>query len=244
MNLLSLDIDRKRPLPIYHQLRQAIEDLITDGQLAPGDTLPSENEFSKAYRISPMTVRQAMNELVNSGYIHRERGRGTFVSIRRFDHQLERLLSFSEDMEARNLTPTAKILHFEQTPPPNIVLEKTALTANDLLLRIQRVRYADGQAVGVHDSYLHNVNISQDELESKQSLYQLLEQHNIYLYEGNKTIEAVSATRELAELLHVDMNVPLLKTTQFSWGREAEFIEFVEAYYHADLYQYTIQLRR
>lgn len=244
MGILSLKIDRNSPVPIYHQLRQGIEHLIDAGQLEPGDVLPSENEFSKAYSISPMTVRQAMSELVNDGYIHRQRGRGTFVSSRRMTHQLDRLMSFSEDMSCRNLTPGSRVLVFEETFPPSVVIRHSNLRSDDRVLRIQRIRLADEQPVGIHDTYLHNVSIARHELEDSQSLYQILESKGIELNEGVKTIEAVAATDEVASMLGVATGSPLLQTTQFSWDRAGNFVEFVIAHYHPDLYQYTIQLRR
>ena len=72
-----LTIDRESPVPIYHQISTGIINLIHSGGLSPNDRLPSENEFAEWYGIVPMTVRQAMNELVKDGYIYRIRGRGT-----------------------------------------------------------------------------------------------------------------------------------------------------------------------
>lgn len=244
MSILNLNIDRSSPVPIYYQLKQEIENLIETGELSPGDTLPSENEFSKAYSISPMTVRQAMSELVNDGYIHRERGRGTFVSSRRLAHTLDRLMSFSEDMQNRDLTPSSQILIFEETPPPMKVMRHANLSSSDRLLRIRRLRLADKQPVGLHDTYLHGVTFSQEELETTQSLYRILENRGIQLAEGVKTIEAVAAEEDIAALLGLQPGSPLLQTTQFSWDHMGNFVEFVIAHYHSDLYQYTIQLRR
>lgn len=210
----------------------------------PGDILPSENEFSRFYQISPMTVRQAMSELVNEGYIHRERGRGTFVSTRRMSHQLERLMSFSEDMKTRNVVPGSKILRFEETKPPEMLIEQDKLQSDDCMLRIQRLRLADGQPVGLHDSYLRDVSFSRKELEASESLYTLMAAKGIQLHEGVKTIEAVAAPADIAELLDVEVGSPLLQTTQISWDQSGELVEYVVAHYHPDLYQYTIQLRR
>ncbi len=244
MNILALDIDRNSPIPIYYQLKRGIEHLIDAGELVPGDTLPSDNEFSKVYSISPMTVRQAMSELVNDGYIHRERGRGTFVSSRRMTHQLERLMSFSEDMKTRELMPSSKILLFEEAYPPRPAIQHGNLSPNEKLLRIQRIRLADNHPVGVHDTYLHGVSFSREELERAQSLYKVLESKGVQLYEGQKTIEAVAASDELAAILEVEPGSPLLQTSQYSWDKAGNFVEFVIAHYHSDLYQYTIQLRR
>ncbi|MEM2002767.1 MAG: GntR family transcriptional regulator, partial [Candidatus Methanomethylicaceae archaeon] len=95
-----ITLDRDSPIPIYKQLSTAIIQAIHDGRLSPNQRLPSENEFARQYGIVPMTVRQAMNELVRAGFVYRIQGRGTFVAPRFLEHGLERMLSFSEDMRA------------------------------------------------------------------------------------------------------------------------------------------------
>lgn len=114
---LPILIQRDSPIPIYRQLSSAILKAIQEGQLQPNQQLPSENEFSRQYGIVPMTVRQAMNELVRGGYIYRVRGRGTYVAPRFLEHSLERMLSFSEDMRARNLLPGSKSCGLNGLPP-------------------------------------------------------------------------------------------------------------------------------
>jgi len=244
MDVLSLDIDKNSPVPIYYQLRQGIASLIEAGDLKPGECLPSENELSHAYGVSPMTVRQALAELVNAGYVRRERGRGTFVSQRRMQHSLENLVSFSEDMQQRHIRPGSRVLIFEQSPAPPEVTARVGLPPESIVTRIKRVRLADDVPVGIHDSFVYGVTFTRDDLERTGSLYQLLERHDIHLSEAEETIEAVAATREDAALLRVAAGFPLLKTSRFSWATTGQFVEYVVARYHADLYRYTLRLRR
>ena len=244
MNLLPFEIDKSSPLPIYFQLSRGIQNLIRSGQLTPGDALPSENELSQAYHISPMTVRQGMAELVKEGYIHRERGRGTFVSLRRMQHQLENFVSFSESMRARELTPGSQLLLIEPTSPPGDVVDKVNISAPAKFTRIKRVRLANETPVGIHDSYLNGIPITPDELEQTPSLYELLESKGVFLNEGEETIEATCATEEIAALLNIEAGAPLLRAVRFSWDAAGNFIEYVVALYHADLYRYTIRLKR
>jgi len=122
MNPFPIEVDKNSPVPIYYQLQRGIALLIEDGRFQAGEPLPSENELARAYNISPMTVRQAMTELVNAGYIYRQRGRGTFVSNRPMQRRrLERLTGFSEEMTAAGMTPSSRTLNFEQTIMPQAV---------------------------------------------------------------------------------------------------------------------------
>lgn len=241
---LPIEMDKKSPVPIYFQIKQSIEKLIESGELAPGQALPSENELSRLLHISPMTVRRAMSELVNEGYIHRERGRGTFVSTRRLQHQLEHLSSFTEDMKARGMKPSSQILLLERVAAPPTLRERFDLPPDAWMTRIKRLRLADQMPVGLHCSYLNGIELSAEELERSESLYTLLEAKGIVLAEGEESIEAVAADVETSRLLGVPEGAPLLQATRTSWDQSGTVVEYVVAQYHADLYRYTIRLKR
>jgi multiple sugar transport system substrate-binding protein len=73
-------IDRSIPVPAYYQLKQLLKQRIEDGELRPGDRLPTEAELCDRYELSRTPVRQALQELVYEGLLIRTAGRGTFVA--------------------------------------------------------------------------------------------------------------------------------------------------------------------
>ena len=244
MNHLPLTISRNSHIPIYVQIKDGIARLIQNGTLNSGDMIPSENDLSRLFDISPMTVRQAMGELVSDGLIYRERGKGTFVSKRRLQHQSDTLVSFSEDMLSRGMQPSSRILTIELSPPPQAITDYVDIAPNTPFTRIKRLRLADGVPVGVHDSYLNDIEITLNELKAASSLYSLLESKQIFLDTGTETIEATSAKPKTAKLLRVNSGAPLLKAQRYVWDANGQFIEYVIALYHADLYRYTSNLKR
>ncbi|MBZ4646841.1 MAG: GntR family transcriptional regulator, arabinose operon transcriptional repressor [Petroclostridium sp.] len=66
--------------PKYLQLKEFIKGLIQHNQLKPGEKIYSENELAEKFSISRHTVRQAVGELVNEGWLYRSQGKGTFVA--------------------------------------------------------------------------------------------------------------------------------------------------------------------
>jgi len=68
------------PTPVYYQLERAIQEQIESGRLAVGDPLPPERDIAKINDISLATVRRALQNLAQTGFLHRIQGRGTFVS--------------------------------------------------------------------------------------------------------------------------------------------------------------------
>jgi len=75
-----MEIDKNSKIPLYLQLKNHIIHLIKIGELKPGCILSTEYELCSQFGISRYPVRQAMEELVAEGFLHRTRGRGTFVS--------------------------------------------------------------------------------------------------------------------------------------------------------------------
>lgn len=71
------------PAPLYQKLRDAIHEQIADGTLQPGETLPSERAMKEHFGVSRATVRQAVNALIQEGFLQSIAGTGTFVLERR-----------------------------------------------------------------------------------------------------------------------------------------------------------------
>ncbi|MDD5644619.1 MAG: GntR family transcriptional regulator [bacterium] len=73
-------IDKTSHIPLYQQVRKAIEDRVKSGKLKPGDIIESEKALCKIYNVSQITIRKAISDLVNMGVLYRVPGKGTFLS--------------------------------------------------------------------------------------------------------------------------------------------------------------------
>src|SRR5207253_10500691 len=65
--------------PIYRQLRDRVIHMILDGLLKEGDPLPSVRNVASEYRVNPLTVLKAYQELVEEELVEKRRGLGVFV---------------------------------------------------------------------------------------------------------------------------------------------------------------------
>ena len=98
-------LSKHSPVPLYQQLKAVIEDHIATGEWLPNQRAPSERELCEQFKISRITVRQALSELVMEGRLTRTQGRGTFVAHPRIQQQLTNLTGFTQDMQARGKRP-------------------------------------------------------------------------------------------------------------------------------------------
>src|SRR5205085_10814598 len=90
-------LDESSSQPLYQQLQRALREAIENGVIGADDALPPERDLAEMLSVSRITVRKAVDELVEEGLLIRKQGSGTFVS-NRVEKNFAKLTSFSEDM--------------------------------------------------------------------------------------------------------------------------------------------------
>ena len=145
-------IDRRTSTPLYLQLKDAVVREIRDSALKPGDRVGSEAELERTHGVSRITVRQAINALVQEGALYRVPGKGTYVAAPKVA-PLAAFTSFSENMAAQGLTPSYRLLATELVMPPADVRQELRLSERDRAWRIERLLFADGEPMGLQYGY-------------------------------------------------------------------------------------------
>lgn len=239
-------IDKHSPLPLYYQLEEQIKKSIESEELRPGDALPSERELSETYQISRMTVRQAITNLVNKGYLFREKGKGTFVTSQKFEQNLQGLTSFTEDMKARNLIPGSKLLHFEIYPADEDIKAMLSLEDDELIYKIKRLRLANDEPIAVETSYLPVKlvpGLTPDILSS--SIYTYIEKDlELTIGHASQTVEAAIVNEEDQQHLNINKGVPVLLIQRETYLENGTPLELVRSSYRADRYKFKIDIER
>ena len=76
----TMDREWNDSQPIYRQLRDRVVAMMLDGLLNEGDPLPSVRNVATEYRINPLTVLKAYQQLVDEGLVDKKRGIGMFIN--------------------------------------------------------------------------------------------------------------------------------------------------------------------
>src|SRR5512135_3514791 len=114
---------RTEGVPIYIQIRESLRADITQGLLKRGEQLPSENELALKYKVSRMTIRESIEDLVDEGLLYRRHGVGTFVAYPHLQRDHTRLTNFFDKAENEGLAVQAKLLKLEVIPAKPRVAE-------------------------------------------------------------------------------------------------------------------------
>src|SRR5258707_9372037 len=140
--------------PLYERVESVLAGDIADGSLPPETQLPSEDGLVERFKVSRTTVRKAIQNLVERGLVEVRRGKGTFVTQPKITQELTELTGFVEDMQAAGRTPTARLLDKRIVAADEPRPRHLPLPPGALVVRLQRVRLADGVAMSFDETYL------------------------------------------------------------------------------------------
>ncbi|NPC94768.1 GntR family transcriptional regulator [Bacillus sp. WMMC1349] len=239
-------IKKDSHIPIYYQIETEIKKLVESANLKPGDLIPSEREFAEKYGVSRMTVRQAINNLVNEGILVRQRGKGTFISRPKIEQTLEGLTSFSEDMKSRGMSPGTKMLGFQIMNCDQRMALKLQINEGASVYEVKRIRLADGIPMAYEISYLP-VDLIKGLTEEIMyaSLYDYIENTLLLkIIRATQTLEPSIAYKAESESLDIDEGTPVLLIERYSYLENGRPFEYVKSIYRGDRYKFIIDMKR
>lgn len=157
-------LDEGSSTPLYAQLRELLKGQIADGTFVPGERIPSEDKLNGMYGVSRITVRRALQELVEEGYLVKCPGKGTYVServpgspvqskIRAKFTQNNDVQSFTEACQSNECTAGAHLVALEEVEGLDEARDFFGFGSEGRLLRVVRIRTADRTPIMVEENY-------------------------------------------------------------------------------------------
>lgn len=245
--LASMRASEVPGLPRHYTIRKSLQQLILSKVLKPGDQIPTEIEIMKIYSVSRITVRQAIGQLVATGALVAQSGRGTFVAQPRIQQDLTRLTGFVEDMDALGLKASAKVVSVKEIEADYYVAEKLKLKEGDWVTYIERIRYANKEPLSFDVTYLPieiGRKIAKENLKVD-PVFSLLEQkYGLKLSEADYAIEASFATSPIAKNLKIRKGAPILLIERNSYSIDGKPIDYEKLHYRGDRIRYKMLLKR
>lgn len=239
--------DPTSPVPLYAQVETVLAANIADGTWPPGHQLPPEDSLSERFEVSRPTVRKAIQNLAGRGLIEIRRGKGTFVAPPRITQELTELSGFVEDMQVLGRTPTARLIDRRIVPASETVARHLALTAGTPVVRIERVRLADGVAISFDETYLPRdigEKIMADDLETEPIFSLLEEKYSTPLVEAEYRLEAASAAPAVAQALGIETGSPVFLIERTSYSARNRPVDYEKLHYRGDLIRFVTRLSR
>jgi GntR family transcriptional regulator len=237
-------LDTSSALPLYRQLRDSIQGLLSSGAWSDEHPIPSERELTERLRVSRATVRQAIHELELEGWLVRHQGRGTFPSPHRIEQPLKHITGFSENMRSVGLEARSKLVSAKLEPATPLVARALRLPNGAPVAVVTRLRLANDAPIMLERAHL-NYALVPGLLEQnlRGSLYELLTRtYRLKFARGEETVEAIVADSKLARVLELKRGEPLLYTQRTVFTNDGAVLEFTERFGRADRCSFRVVL--
>lgn len=227
-------------LTIYDELKKEI----TEGNYAIGASFPTEPALQERFNVSRITVRRAVQMLVDEGYLRRMHGVGTIVISQKESLQLQDLISFSKENDGKVVQST--LLSFEPYFfASSYICSKLDLPKNSTVSCHEKLRWVDEKVIGFQRVYCPNfLSLTKKEVSMPNvSLYEVFNEKGYRVTKANETIESVVADKKLAQRLKIEKGDPLLYVQRTTSDQVGRLVEFAEFFYRGDRYQYHVELQ-
>ena len=242
-------MDLKDGIALHKQISDWLKQQIETGALASDEKLPSENELSKKFDVSRVTVRRALQTLENEQLIYRCQGLGSFVTDQRTHQSFSILNDFTEELEGSGLEASSKLISFEQV---DISDQKNLLSYLDIenkkiAVQIERVRLGDGEPIAYDITWMpifYGQLIEGYDLEETTIFTILEEEFDIPIEKGCYRIEASMADEKLAKHLNIDPQTPLLLMNRISYTIGEKPVYYQKRYYRNDKMVFELMAER
>lgn len=227
-------------IPLYKQLYQVIEKQIADGALKAGDQILTEAELSEKYGVSRITVRKALELLVEADILVKRQGVGAFVAEKRVHRRIEGIMGFTQNCVAEGKTAGAHLLAAELVDPSVVDIENLHLKSKEKVIRILRLRLSDGVPVILEENRFSQRYAFLMGEDLTTSIYQMLSDHGISLAHGTSEIEICYADSEISHLLEVPEGEALLLTKNLVFNELNEPVHTCKNIINLSRYKMTI----
>lgn len=241
ISLISAEFRRSDPgSTLYRRLGMALGNALVSSGAAGGQGLPSERRLSEVLGISRVTVRRALDELARDGRLKRSQGAQTRVAGR-VQKALSKVTGFSEELRARGSRPGHRWVSRQTVLPTPSEALALGLSAQDPVVRLVRIRTADGQPLAIERAVIPQ-SILPDGALVEESLYAVLRSLSAEPVRGAQRIRAGIMSQAEAALLEAETGAPLLIIERRCYLADGRPVEFTETRYNGEVYDFLTDI--
>ena len=225
--------------PIYRQIAEKIATEIKAGTRPANSKIPSERELAEEFGISRMTARTAVNSLVRQGVVVRRNRAGAYVTQPKFRFDLSSSAGLHEQLHKIGVKPGARIIVAEKVLANALdpeVMQALALTGQDEIYRIIRLRTANDDSVAIENSYfpahffpgLLDFNLTD-------SIYGILKKYFSIEPTGSvQEMEITFLSEQWADMMGVTTGLPTVEIKRRTVTTDNRPFEFAHDIYRGD----------
>lgn len=235
-------INKYSNVPLYSQLKYLIIDKISTGEYQEESKIPSEQEFCEQYDISRPTVRQAISELTNNGYLYKQKGKGTFVAKSKSKVDIKNFTGFTDSIldsqdPGQHDIMSIHAVRLNETSCLDNVFGNQNYPKDSEFAEIKFITADNNSVLSYNVSYIPLPLFPEiiEDIKAKKPSYDILRgKYPLLPVRTKSTIEVVYTDQSEAQHLQVQTGHPLLRIENLLYSKSGQLVEFVIAKYRAD----------
>lgn len=238
-------MDSNNKIPRHLFIQQDLLKKIQSGVYAEGQLIPKESELTAIYQVSRPTVRQAIQFLVNDGYLERRKRRGTIVKQQKINQEFTHIIeSYDSEMNRKGLHPTTKVLTFKLDKATNDIANHLGINEFDAIYKLVRLRYAENKPIVLVTTYLP-VKLLPNFLDNdfkQEKLYSVLEKMSFPILQIRRKLDVLKADETTSDLLDIEEGDPIFYFHSIGYSYDRTPVEYSISKYRGDINSFVFEL--
>ncbi|WP_053220005.1 GntR family transcriptional regulator [Virgibacillus senegalensis] len=225
-------------------IKEEILTRIKSGHFQVGEKIPTELELCTSFNVSRTTVRTALNQLTQEGYLLRHQGRGTYVADPKVKQTLSQTIKrYSDQVAGQGKKPKISLLDIQVIPASEVLSQSLDLSRNEAVQRIERIRLADQEAIQYEVSYIPwSVAPGLTKEHAETSLYAALQDvFDVHIAKTTEQVEITFADQLICNHLQCEAELPLFYIETTAENKLGKKIEFSRSYFRGDKTNFVIE---
>ncbi len=235
-------IDRRSKIPLYHQLFLNLRDRLFSGEWKAGDLFLRDSDIEQTYVISRITVRKAMDRLVDEGLVVRYRGKGTYVTAIPIPDFSQTAYNKSHDFMRVDGEYRMTIIEIKKILVSHHTANLLGVPDNHMVSKLKMVHLSDEVPVAIEEIYVDNskwpdiFDWKALESETVSSIYQ---RRGLKITILKQSVSAVIPTMEPVGHLDLPPGQPALYINRVSYDKDGIPLDFRKIYCRGDRFVLT-----
>lgn len=234
------NVERNTAIPLYIQIAEDIKSKIKKEELKANSRIPTELELSEIYQVSRITIRKALELLVDEEILIRKQKIGTFVSNKKMSRTVNSFMGFTQSCKVNGDKASSEFLSAELVKARPSDIRNLKLEEDDKIIRIRRVRLCNDAPVIMEETHYPKkfAYLLAEDLTG--SLHEILNAHGVIPHHGQKIISVCYATQEEAKHLGVSENDAMILSKDLAYDVDGNPIYYSKEIINADRFELKI----
>ena len=233
-------------MPIYLQLREIIRNKIDDGEYMPGTAIPSANKLAETFGINRITIRNAVDALVNEGLLRRVQGKGVFVVGKKNELSIEEHAGFVGDAIRSDSRVSIKELQKSEREAGNKYANLFGLELEDEIYYIRQMHSLNGVETSIEEFFMpKKILPSLDSINSSVFTFRdILSFYGIKLEKMTQTLRIIKGSAKVRKLLNVPEGVAIFLLECDFYNEKNEVIAHSISNIRSDMQSFSVSLHK